>query len=292
MPTMPPNVDQLPPEPSTNSPSTFSALMDAFLAALKGFRNQLVSAGAAAYANALEAFDSATAAVGAANTAVSAVGNLKWVSGTNYADGAAVWSPIDRRTYRRLGAGAGTTDPSADLVNWTLISQEPGLRLIATATVVNASPVASINFLNLLTDEHSALVIEIEGLVPNPSSQIAMRVAVGGTVLTALTDYADSNGNNIPDGNITLTQGYTVSSDTSGGLAGKVELNNLRSAQRKHILISGTVLTNDTPAVLRTFIDYRAIRNVGVISGLQIYPMVGGAVFQRGKVRIYAYRPQ
>src|SRR5450759_2722838 len=41
-----------------------------------------------------------------------------WVSGTVYAIGDFRRSPINFQTYRRLTAGAGITDPSADPTNW------------------------------------------------------------------------------------------------------------------------------------------------------------------------------
>jgi microcystin-dependent protein len=50
----------------------------------------------------------------------SAYNVTKWISGTTYALGDPVWSPANGQTYRRLIAGAGTTDPSADATNWVL----------------------------------------------------------------------------------------------------------------------------------------------------------------------------
>lgn len=48
--------------------------------------------------------------------------NLKrWVSGTTYALDTDVWSPTSGHTYRRIVAGAGTTDPSADQTNWKIL---------------------------------------------------------------------------------------------------------------------------------------------------------------------------
>lgn len=43
---------------------------------------------------------------------------LRWVSGTSYGIDADVWSAVDGRMYRRIVAGAGTTDPSSDATNW------------------------------------------------------------------------------------------------------------------------------------------------------------------------------
>lgn len=109
--------------------------MDAFLAALLTFRTQLVALGANLYNNAVDAYNSAVAADASATVsttqataAVSGVNAIAWVSGTTYAVGNVRYSPADFRTYRRITAGAGVTDPSADATNWLQIA--PG----ATAT--------------------------------------------------------------------------------------------------------------------------------------------------------------
>jgi hypothetical protein len=47
-----------------------------------------------------------------------------WVTGTNYAVGNFVRSPIDIRVYRCLVAGVSVTDPSADAINWVVSSAE------------------------------------------------------------------------------------------------------------------------------------------------------------------------
>ncbi len=52
-----------------------------------------------------------------AASAVAALPNAKWVSGT-YSDGDVVWSPTDYQDYRCKGSGSRTTDPALDLANW------------------------------------------------------------------------------------------------------------------------------------------------------------------------------
>jgi len=96
-------ITPLPTPPSRQSPGTFATLADAFLAALVTFVTETNATA--------DDINAASGFVGAAMAA-------KWVSGTTYADGVLVWSPITRLTYRRKGAGAGTTDPSADTANW------------------------------------------------------------------------------------------------------------------------------------------------------------------------------
>ena len=77
----------------------------------------------ASAASASAASDSADAAATSAETAAAATNAVLWVSGTTYAIGFLVYSPLDNRVYRRLTAGAGTTDPSADATNWVQLTR-------------------------------------------------------------------------------------------------------------------------------------------------------------------------
>jgi hypothetical protein len=116
------------PQP-TDSTAEFNTKAFAWVAALDTFTteaNALASAvdadASAADADAAAAAISAATAEAAADTAVAAAGAVAWVSGTTYAIGNIVWSPITYLSYRRKTNGAGTTDPSADSTNWELIS--------------------------------------------------------------------------------------------------------------------------------------------------------------------------
>lgn len=122
-------ITALPTPPSRDDPATFATRADTFLGALPTFvteANALQSdvntkqstASTAASNAAASALDAQTAAA----TAAQAASSSKWVSGTTYAEGAAVWSPITYAVYRRKSAGAGTTDPSQDTANWAQIS--------------------------------------------------------------------------------------------------------------------------------------------------------------------------
>lgn len=62
-----------------------------------------------------------------------------WVSGTTYAVGDVVWSPTNNKSYRRIIAGAGTTDPVSDAVNWSAI---PYAASGANADITSASAMA------------------------------------------------------------------------------------------------------------------------------------------------------
>jgi hypothetical protein len=62
-----------------------------------------------------EAANSSAASAAAAATSANAA---PFVSGQAYTVGAVAYSPLTKSTYRRLTAGSGTLDPSADPVNW------------------------------------------------------------------------------------------------------------------------------------------------------------------------------
>ena len=57
----------------------------------------------------------------------------RWVYGATYNDGVVVFSPADGNYYMRLGAGAGTTDPSADTTNWRPLPT--GIKSIQRGTI-------------------------------------------------------------------------------------------------------------------------------------------------------------
>ena len=69
----------------------------------------------------------ANLAADAANAASATAGATQWVSGATYDAGFCVWSPINLQVYRRKTTGSGTTDPSADLANWTFVGAKPAI---------------------------------------------------------------------------------------------------------------------------------------------------------------------
>lgn len=109
-------ITPLPTPPSRQDPVNFNDRADAFLGALPTFAIESNAAAENVVAKEASAVAAASAAVAVSNT-------TKWVSGTTYAEGAAVWSPINGFTYRRItAAGSGTTDPSLDTSNYAQIS--------------------------------------------------------------------------------------------------------------------------------------------------------------------------
>ncbi|KRA13957.1 hypothetical protein [Acidovorax sp. Root568] len=146
-----PTITTLPAAPApTDDRATFSAKSFNFFAALATFITEvnaivvwiaaqvtgIASNAATALAARLDAIAAATAASMHANA-------TKWVSGTAYADGQIVWSPTTYLTYRRMGAGAGATDPAADTVNWLLVDRSPVGALLPVSASVTAVPFAT-----------------------------------------------------------------------------------------------------------------------------------------------------
>ena len=162
----PPTVTALPTPPSTASPSNFDARADAFLGALPVFQTQTDALAANVFANATDAATSATSASGSAATATtqaglatangaaqvalattqatnaassallaaSYAGAALWVSGATYSIGDVRYSAVTGRVYRRLTAGAGVTDPSADGTNWRAVDTGPMVVTVAGTT--------------------------------------------------------------------------------------------------------------------------------------------------------------
>lgn len=101
-------------------PSRFS-IRDTYNGGASAFGNALPSFVSAANTLFLECMGDSARAAALAETR----GAIKWISGTSYADGFTVWSPANFMTYRRKGAGGGTTDPSADSANWQELTFRP-----------------------------------------------------------------------------------------------------------------------------------------------------------------------
>jgi hypothetical protein len=109
-------ITTLPTPPSRQDPTNFNDRADSFLGALPTFQSQ---------ANALSTeVNNRADTVEASSTAVLAATNItKWASGTTYAEGAVVWSPVNGLGYRRITAsGSGTTDPSSDTTNYKQVN--------------------------------------------------------------------------------------------------------------------------------------------------------------------------
>lgn len=132
-------ITPLPTPPSRQDPANFSARSDAFLGALPTFATEANATASQVNSDAAAAASSAAAAAASAGGATAASGVVKWVSGTTYAEGAAVWSPATFLTYRRKSAGAGTTDPSTDTTNWAPIAGTGNVSTSSGVTTVQGT---------------------------------------------------------------------------------------------------------------------------------------------------------
>ena len=128
---------------SITSPSTFNADMDTHLSELPTMISEF---NAELAANTSTGVDAAAAAVLAAAEAVNAhneaaasaalaAGAVIWVTGLTYAVGDVRYSPLTYLVYRRIIAGAGSTDPSLDSTNWVVLVDSA----IPTTVVVTAT---------------------------------------------------------------------------------------------------------------------------------------------------------
>lgn len=113
--------------PTTADPATFDTRADTFLGTslptlrteINTWAGQANTVAGEVNTNATTASAAAVAAVAAQAAAEAASNAVEWVSGTTYATGDVVWSPIDFLSYRANTTTSGTTDPSLS-VDWTL----------------------------------------------------------------------------------------------------------------------------------------------------------------------------
>lgn len=122
MPTTPPSITALPAPPDPNDRATYNARAYPWSVAQQTLATEVAAVADNVFDNATEAAAAAALAVPAAAAAEAASNAALWVSGTTYAAGDVVWSPINALSYRRKSAGAGTTDPSADSANWASLA--------------------------------------------------------------------------------------------------------------------------------------------------------------------------
>ena len=217
-------ISALPTPPSRSDPANFAARGDAFLGALPTFvteTNAVASevntnaanaetSAATATTKASQAAASAAAALQSVADAAAVAGATQWVSGTTYAIGNVVWSPLSYLNYRRKTAGAGTTDPSLDSTNWASIGSPSSLPISIISS--NTSAVVSTHY--VFTASLTLLL---------PSSPTVNSVVQWTDLSDLTTNIIDPNGNNIRGvaGSMTLnaknTSGQLVYSGATKG---------------------------------------------------------------------------
>lgn len=130
-------ITALPTPPSRADAANFADRGDAFLGALPAFQSEANALATDVNAKQVIASNAAVTASAAAAAATSAANATKWVSGTNYAEGVVVFSPITYLSYRRKTAGVSTIDPSLDEANWAQVAGTGDVSLTATQTLTN-----------------------------------------------------------------------------------------------------------------------------------------------------------
>ena len=316
---------------SRTSP-TFKADLDAafltgFNAAINGFntvsgevQTNATTAASGASTVTIQA-ESATASAAIASGAAASAGAVAWVSGTTYALGYLVYSPINLQNYRRKVAGAGTTDPSLDAVNWTIttptmtattggavpippnntttflrgdatFAAPPASALVLLATLT-PTVAANLDFLDVFSSAYDNYLIIGNGLTVSADTWINMRLATGGAVDSG-SDYSIMYGGQ-PTGNFLSGTASETSFQCTGtvyaggkGVSFQIDVKNVnQSSSLKSIYAEFMAQSAATPTYQAGAgrSGYIAAKTV---SGFRLYTNTS-TFAATGKVRVYGY---
>ena len=203
-----PPISALPSPPSRQDPANFADEADAFLGALPTFQTEVNASGTYIDGKAAEvdtdaatattqagiattqATNAANSATAAANSAASA-GGVLWVSGTSYAVGYVVYSPIDFQNYRCIQATSGTTDPSLDETNWVALGGGGGGLTEQTATTTATTQTAIATY---VAADYTAMELTIVADDSTDRTITKLLVVHNGTTASA-TQYGEVNTN-------------------------------------------------------------------------------------------------
>lgn len=157
-------ITALPTAPSRADPTNFATRADAWISQFTNttvteintvageVNTNAASAAASASTATTQAGNAATSATAASNSATAAAASVAtvaalWVSGTTYALGTLVYSPINFATYRKKTSTAGgTVDPSINTTDWTspVVTVGAGGQTTTGSLTLTASSAAAI----------------------------------------------------------------------------------------------------------------------------------------------------
>ena len=196
-------ISSLPIPPSRQDPTNFNDRADAFLGALPLFQSEANALQTNVNTSEVNAVNSAAAVLAATNI-------VKWVSGTTYANGAVIWSPINGLGYRRITAsGSGTTDPSADSTNYKQVNGTGDVSTSGNQTIAGVKTFSN----GIVGNVNGNLTGNVTGnLTGNVTGNVTGNA---GTV----TNGVYTSGNQTIDGVKTFTNGITFSDTTLQNIA-------------------------------------------------------------------------
>lgn len=234
-------ITPLPTPPTRQDSANFNDRADAFLGALPLFQQE---------ANALAVDVQASADdIEIARQAVASVVNVtKWVSGTTYAQGAAVWSPINGVTYRKMtSTTGGTTDPSNDTTNYKSVTDSAGVVYIQSGTGASITTVQA-------------------------KLRESVRVTDYATVQQAI-DYSSTNGKilYIPAGTYVFNKGAAQTDEAGTNYPCLLMRSNLHIIAEKGAVfkVADNQSTNASPVNISMFFSNQVLSNI-TIDGLTI----------------------
>lgn len=286
----------LPTPPSRSDSANFATRGDAFMAALPTFVTEANALETNVNAKESSASGYATAANGSATTATTqaglaaasalsaaqSIGAPLWVSGTTYAAGLAVTSPITLTIFRRLISGAGVTDPSADATNWG-----SAVTPVASGGTGAGTQPAAQNVMGI----YAGMLFDFAGSAAPAGYLLCDGSAVSRTTYALLfsaigTTWGAGNGTttfNVPDlrRKTTIGAGGTAVSGPANtvGATGGVEAQTIASGNLP-AHIHAVSLTTGTESATHTHTDsghFHGINNVANIGGGGSAPNILGA---------------
>ncbi len=194
-------ISALPTPPSRQDPTNFNDRADAFLGALPLFQSEANALQTNVNTSEVNAVNSAAAVLAATNI-------VKWVSGTTYANGAVVWSPINGLAYRRITAsGSGTTDPSADATNYKQVNGTGDVSTTGNQTIAGVK-----TFTSSIVGNISGTAGNVVGVVDVANGGTGANSAALARISLGTNDAANITTGNIAAARITTALNATVGS--------------------------------------------------------------------------------